>query len=227
MRQPSVARIDQYPARAQQKRAAAQAEPPRLALGDVLAVADGAAEVRIEGRDVQARRAPSCLIAPLSGDVALVSLCGSRDGRTDPVIIAILERAPQQPAVLHVPGASDVTVAAPALTLAASGRVGIQAEECRIEATRTTIRGRVLQLIADALSSVAARLSLSAGRMESSADTAAEVYGQRTSVVQGVETRSAGSLTIKVDHVMAVRTADALVAAQKDIRMDAERISLG
>ena len=229
MRQPSIARIDEHPARVQLIRGVAEPAPsgPRLTIAEVLGAEGAVAIVRVDGADLAARCAASCLLVPEPGDTALMCIGAPGDGLPAPVIVAIVARAPDLPATLAVPGASAVTVAADDLALTARRRVEIRGEECRIDATRTTIRGRALQLIADTLSGFAKRLSLVAGHMEASAGTASEVYGQRTSVVQGVESRSAGNLTIKVEQVMVVRAADALVAAQKDIRMDAERISLG
>ncbi len=145
-----------------------------------------------------ARVAVSCLLRPQPGDrVALTDL-----GRDEVYVHAILERESAQPANLQVPGAESITLSGPRLSLAASESLHVQ-----------SLQDIELAAAAGAVSIAAPHVAITA--VDSLVQSAKQWLA------------SVGACTLQVRSLMRLHGQQAIVTAEKDMKLDAERISVG
>jgi hypothetical protein len=167
------------------------------------------------GESITAAQAASCLLAPAIGDsVLLCEISG------EAYILAILQRDDTRIAEIAVPGAGKVKFAAaerleltaPAISIAA-GRFSVIAE-AMVQTGQSLASNfkRVVEIVVDK--------TIGARTVTTTAET-------RTSVIRDVEMLNAGSLIQNIDSVATQNSEIALVTARRDVRLDAERVSVG
>ena len=145
-----------------------------------------------------AQQALSCLIRPEVGDHVLAATC--KDDK--PYILHILYRSNLQHAQLSVPGAQQLCIAQDQVVLRAKDSISLNA-------------------LADIdISAATGVLSLNAGSLfttvsESLVQNARQFIGQ------------AEHYLLEVKQLLRLHGQQALITAEKDIKVDAERISMG
>ncbi|MBB3457505.1 hypothetical protein FHT86_005823 [Rhizobium sp. BK313] len=167
------------------------------------------------GESVHARQAASCLLAPAIGDRVLLCMIG---GET--YILAVLERESQHAAEISVPGARKVTISAgeklelnaPSMSLAARQLTLLARNMAQTGQFLTSNFKTIVETVVD--KTIGAR----------SLTTKAEI---RTAIITEVEMLNAGTLVQNIDTVATQNSEIALVTAQRDVRLDAERVSVG
>jgi len=165
-------------------------------------------------RRITARRATSCLVEPVPGD--LLAAIDTADGC---YVTAVLDRPSEAGAVLSVPGTASATLAQPELK--------IVCETLAVEAGRADLRTRLAQVAGQTLSAVAERLDLVARVLRRTADQEFSHAKVATRNVEGVETVSAGELMLEGRSVLAQRAGIILLDAREDVRVNGERITMG
>lgn len=145
-----------------------------------------------------ARIAVSCLLRPQGGDrVALTEL-----NRGEVFVHAILERDRTQPADLQVPGAESITLAARRLVLAASDSLQVH-----------SLRDIEVAAAAGVVSIAAPHITVTA--VESLIQTAKQCL------------MTVGAYALQVRSLLRLHGQQAIMTAEKDMKIDAERISVG
>jgi|SRR3990167_3083668 len=145
-----------------------------------------------------AQQALSCLIRPEVGDHVLAAACGNNT----PYILHILYRNNLQHAQLSVPGAQRLCINQPQLVLSANDSISLNA-------------------LADIeISAATGVLSLNARNLFTSVSE---------SLVQNVRhfVGQAEHYLLEVKQLLGLHGQQVLVTAEKDVKVDAERISMG
>jgi len=144
-----------------------------------------------------ARQAVSCLVGPAPGDRVLLFL-GSDGART---IVHVLDRPGSTEARLSVPGAESLTLAAPNVSLQAGEQLTLASDQ------------RMEIVAPDLISLTARRLQLTV--LDDLIQTARHVVSRCEHFVQ--EARG----------LLRMHGRQAIVTADEDVRVDAQRISMG
>jgi Protein of unknown function (DUF3540) len=144
------------------------------------------------------RVAASCLLQPQCGDrVVLIEIAGG-----EAFVHAILERDAAQPANLQIPGAQRVTLSARNLMLAASDSL----QMCSLRDIEIAAAAGVVGITAPHVTVTA---------VESIIQSAKQYLA------------SIGTYALQVSGLIRMHGQQAIVTAQQDIKIDAERISVG
>lgn len=145
-----------------------------------------------------ARQALSCLVQPQQGDRALVAAC--RQGEN--YIVHLLARAAAAPALLGVPGAGAVTWRQARIALCASERLALQSlRDAELSAATGTLALNARNLFAGVTDSL--------------------VQNARDMVV------NAEHYLLQAGRLLRLHGRQASITADSDVKVDAERISLG
>jgi hypothetical protein len=179
----------------------------------------------------RAVRAQSCLIEPECGDVVLVC-CGVP--QTASYIIAVLVRAAPCSASMVLPGGvaleteeGALRVVGRSVALHASERIALQAACVDMDAIRGDVRFSRLnmsvqhvQAALGVVSSVAQQVTSTVGRL---------IQKARDSVrwVEGLDETRAGRMRVQVDERLRITARNASLLAEKQVKIDGEKIDLG
>jgi hypothetical protein len=168
-----------------------------------------------DGTRVHASQATSCLLAPAIGDRVLVC----RDG-DEAFVLAVLTRKQAFAAEISVPNADTISIKA--------------VKEITFEAPFLRLTARNLSLFCDhvlemgtAMTRNFRRIVESVGEMSVKAQSISTHTENRTAVVTGTDMLRAKSLVESIEGVATQTSEIALVTARRDVRLDAERVSLG
>jgi hypothetical protein len=199
--------------------------------GRILSVENNLCEVHADSGHLHARRAVSCLLAPVPGDLVLLAT----NARGVSYVLAILEREPGAPSRLEVSG--DLELAAPAgrLTLAAqegvdlvsaqevsitSGSLRLHAVDAEAVIERLSLIGsyvradvETVKLLAESLDGVLDRLSIHARR------------AYRT--VEGLDQVKAEQIDYAAEKTASLRGDNTLVTATELVKVDGAQIHVG
>jgi hypothetical protein len=145
-----------------------------------------------------ARQAASCLVAPELGDRVLVAACRQNDN----YIVHLLARQCAESAFVGVPGAQQLTLRQPRIALCASERLALHS-------------ARDVELTA-----AAGTLSLSARNLF--ATVAESLVQNARQYVGNVE-----HYLLQARQILRLHGKQASITAEHDVKVDAERISLG
>ena len=191
------------------------------------------AQVMVEAEDgpCPARRAASCLIAPLPGDLALLT----RTELGECYLLAVLESAQPGPARLEATG--DLDISAPCGSLGISARDGL-AIETPAKATATTGElevnagsGRLcfggLALAAGSLRAQFDRARLAAQTLEQACGRVIANLRSRITRVEGLDQLEAATIRQRAEDLISQESRYALVSAEEDIKVDGAMIHLG
>lgn len=167
------------------------------------------------GEELFARQAGSCLLAPAIGDRVLVYHC---DDET--YVLAVLERDSANIAEISVPGASSLRI---------DGNEGVELNAGVIRLTTRTFR-----ILADTVTQSSEIFTVNARRMvETIIDKFAAARSLTTKAetrcaeIEKVDTVSAGTLVQNIDSVATQNSEISMITAKRDVRLDAERVSVG
>ncbi|MDE1991698.1 MAG: DUF3540 domain-containing protein [Rhizobiaceae bacterium] len=167
------------------------------------------------GASVHARQAASCLLAPAIGDRVLVCMIGG-----EAYILAVLERENQHGAEISVPGARQITISA-------AEKLELNAPSMSLAARQLTLLARNMAQAGQALTSNFKSVVETVVDKTIGARTLTTKAEMRTAIISEVEMLNAGTLVQNIDTVATQNSEIALVTAQRDVRLDAERVSVG
>lgn len=194
-----------------------------LAVGTVTGCHSSHLTITMSGAEVDAQRALSCLIAPEVGDVVLAA---SSTGRH--FILSVLERHELQRVELSVPAAgATLSLAAGEIELSGATRISQTAPDIRLEANAIGLFGRSVSLVGNLLTYLADRLHSSVSQQTIVADHVATKARNRVTVVDGTDIQKIGVLSQSIHNTATISADSAIMTARKDMRIDAERISMG
>lgn len=171
--------------------------------------------IATESGSLETVTAASCLLVPAEGDRVLAT----RLAHGEAFILAVLSRRAEADAVLRVPGAERVHLAAPALRLTA--------EDIAARAKRISVRGDEVSLLARTGEAVIANAKLGAQHLCVTAETLLQRAGTAIRKVRGLDSQHAGTRMDTVETSLTIKTVHGSITAQKNLRIDAEQICAG
>lgn len=179
----------------------------------------------------RAGRAFSCFVEPMQGDIVLFSIDAQRQCH----ILSILERPGNDAASLVFPG--DVTLSANQgqLNLNARQGVAISADEnISMASEEYTLLAKKGMVSVDQLNAIGTSLVSKIRNVRTIADTLETIAGHlvqklRNSFrqVECVDQSQSRDRISTVKNLYSMRSKQAAILAEKDIKMDAERIHMG
>lgn len=197
--------------------------------GVVTTVVDDDVAVSHEGRSTLARRAASCLLAPLAGDTVLVARAGGRA-----YVLAVLERESSERAVevegdLHLRSRHGaVTIEAErALRLRTPGTLGVAGKTLTLAAEQASWVAGQIRVLSEHLALESTRIRQVASFSEVVAESIKETLGRSYRTIRESEHVDAGSLTLSVRNMLRSHADTAIVTAKKLIKLDGDQIHLG
>src|SRR5262249_51725410 len=150
------------------------------------------------------------------GDLVLLHVSGD-----EAYILAVLERPAGHAAEIAVPGAT-------AMTVRSSGSLDVEAERIGLRATNEIdIVGRALRQTGDFLFSHFRRIAETVVDRTLRARTVTTHADTRTSLISEAEVLNTATLVQTVDGVSTQTSEITMVTARRDVRLDAERVSVG
>ncbi len=211
------------------ERAEARADDPRLCAATVLCAASGRYLLSAPNGQIDAERAASCLIEPLTGDRVLVA---EADGAA--FVLAVLRRDETLPARVELPAGLEVRaphgrvlLAGEQLELAASASAALTTPKIELSA----LEGK---FFVDKLTMLGARLDAEIGKLSAmvdTVDTVADRIRQRCQryyrFVTGLDQVRAGTIEMKAEGHARVHAYDAVVTADKLVKIDGSQIHMG
>ena len=194
-----------------------------LSVGRIVAKS-GALVVAVAGGERPARVAASCLLIPELGDAVLIAAGVA----AETYVLAVLERPGAAPAVV------SASVPSPHMRIEARQLALNGEEEVTLAAPRTTFRTGTFTVMADVLT-FAARLMTqalehfrgSARSHETVSTDLAIKAARRTTLVEETDVLEAGTLVQTIATAAVTSAQSAVVAAQQDLRLDGERVTVG
>lgn len=202
--------------------------------GRVLGIEARTLTIESGGRRYQAKRAVSCLVDPLVGDLVLVAV-GDDDGAGH--VLAVLERpeATRAGSTLSVEGDLTLKTATGRVQIAAQEGVDIvTAKDARVVAGSVTVSASQGSLMVEAISVVGSVLKAEVDRVKVVGRALDHVFDRFTQRVKASyrTVEELDRLRAKnIDHVaegtMKVHAREAVVTADGLVKMDAEQIHLG
>lgn len=218
------------PASHRETAASAGAEPaayPMLAEARVNAVVteSGHALCLVDGAGWRgaASRATSCLLEPVAGDTVLVS----RGPGDRAFVLAVLEREAAVPATLSVGAGDALELRGEAVEVRGARAIRLGTERFSLDASEGVLRAGTFQLVGSAVSGVVGTLDLVGRKLQSVAEVIQQSAGAYMRVSRTADTVRAEHMTRKAEKVMVLESQQALVSARSDVRIGAERISMG
>jgi hypothetical protein len=194
-------------------------------IGDVFSV-------RVGGATIVARRAASCLLEPGPGDQVLVALSDRAS-----FVLAVLVQAPRPTpgGVLSLEG--DVTlrsrqgkvaiVANEGIHITSASEIGLNAPDLNIRSLKTTIFSESLSYIGRRIDTEVERIKLAARAIDSAVDRVSARVKRSFRTVEEMEQVRAKELDIVVEGNASIHGENALVSADKLVKVDGEQVHLG
>lgn len=200
-----------------------------LFCGVVTAVLDGDVAVTHEGRATLARRAASCLLSPLAGDVVLVARTSAGT-----YVLAVLDRDSSERAI-EVDGdlalrsrRGAVTVEAEReLRLRTRGSLGAAAKTLTLAAEQASWVAASVRVLSEHLTLESSRIKQVASFAEVVVDSVKETLGRSSRTIRESEHVDAGSMTLSVRNLLRSHADTAIATARKLIKLDGDQIHLG
>jgi len=167
-----------------------------------------------------ASRAASCLVQPEAGDTVLLLAAEGREF----TVLNVLERASRSG--LSIAHEDGIILRGPTLSLIAEEALQVRAPHADLEITTLNLRSAAATLVAKAASALVETLRTVATRIEQTSQSLLIQATHRTAVIDGVDTLDARAANSRIETLV-IQTNAAVVTAEQDIRIDAERIALG
>ncbi|AOR65418.1 DUF3540 domain-containing protein [Pectobacterium wasabiae] len=188
--------------------------PPVQASGVVThCFADGSLTVEYEGRGWHCRRAASCVIAPQTGDMVIVT-------RTENQIwlLVVLERANPQKAELNVPGDLHIHSAGELSFSSAALRVSADQGDCHISD---------MNYSGEKLSAWVSLSRIVGKRAESVWQTITQISHNLRRTTRNTEQVRAGQLDMKADDYARLHAHNMVITSKAITKVDSEQIHMG
>lgn len=193
------------------------AAAPAIALqyGKVLErLPDGRLSCETAAGDVKADRAAACLISPGPGDLALLSV----DDFGRAWVLSVLARADDGPASLAFEHGLNL-IAGPELQLVA-GKVGLHAGEAEVCVPKLSYFGSFVEAQVE-------RIKLFGETCDSVFERVSQRVQRSYRWVAELDQLHAGHLNYLVKKLMSLRGQYTVMTAEKDVRIDGDKILMG
>ena len=187
--------------------------------------------VKTEDAQIIARRAVSCLVKPAVGDTVLLYT----DTRGQAYILSILERMQNSSTRLSVDNElviestrNSITLAAHAsINLAASEKTAIYGKDVSIAAQNGLFQFSRADIVSDTTTMHTKTGRLYAETVETVAHTLTQRLQNCFRFVDTLDQLKAGNLVQSVRKLMSLKTRQAVILAEQDVKIDGERIHMG
>jgi hypothetical protein len=186
-------------------------------------------QVETHGGTIAAKMAASCLLQPQPGDQVLVSCAPA-----ETFILAVLNRM-ENDFILNFPG--NTTINSPEGQLKLQARedlqltslkdISIQAPKVNTVAKEQLLITEEIKLMSDKAHVNVTEVSLIAKNVITAFDQLTQHAKNVMRVVENMETLQIGHLVKHIKKTLTIRTGQAVISAEKDMRLDAERIHMG
>lgn len=198
--------------------------------GEVTQAAGAALSVRAGASVLRARRAASCLLAPLVGDKVL--LVTDQD---EAYVLAVLERAQPNQATLELPGDTEIRTAGGRLRLSARDGIGMEtASDVSLLATRlnvSAVQGEVLvnslSFTGDLLRGCIDRIKLVGRSFDSVLDRYCQRVGRSYRHVDEIDQVKASQMYYEAKNTFSLHSKNTVMTADELVKVDAEQIHMG
>lgn len=175
--------------------------------------------------------ASACLLQPEPGDLVLLCRTPSPGAGGEPDrwwLLSVLQRGqPEALATLSVPGADEIVLKAPKLSLATPGCLHVAAGDVAVRALKTSVHSESVQVVMATGHVVARQLTRMAHAFHSLADTVTEHCRTRVTVVDEVNSTQAGTELVESKDAMLLKGGQVMVDAEKTVRIDGKHILMG
>lgn len=170
--------------------------------------------LEIDGESKAGRQAASCLLALRPGDLVLCALTPRVT-----YVLHVLERAEAGPACLSAPDARALVLK--------QEHIAIEAEELSASAGRTRVRSADIRVVAKTVAAVSESVSLVAEWIKRVAGRETVSVADAVHTARGTYTVQAESILQEASAIMSARSELTVIDAKSDVRVNAERISMG
>lgn len=198
--------------------------------GRVVRAAGGAFVVASGGAEVEARRAVSCLVEPVPGDVVLVSVLPERGA----YILAVLEREGRDVRValdgdlqVKLPSGRFVVGAAEGVTFASGKEVRVVAGEVNVNTRLGRVLVESLSYLGTAVQAEIDRVKVKAAALDTSVERVIERLRRVYRFVEEFEQLRAERVDYVAKKNMSLRGENTLVTAEELVKLDGAQIHLG
>lgn len=198
--------------------------------GRVVRAAGGAFVVACASGEVEARRAVSCMVEPIAGDVVLVSMLPERGA----YVLAVLERQGSDVSVvldgdLHVklPSGRFVLGAAEGVSFASGKEVGVVAGEVKVNARLGSVFVESLSYLGAAVQAEIERAKVKAAALDASVERVIQRVKRMYRFVDEFEQLRAERVDYVAKKNMSLRGENTLVTAEELVKLDGAQIHLG
>jgi len=201
-----------------------------LEYGTVKLAEGGAFTVAAESGVVTAKRSFSCLVEPLPGDMVLVSRAASGC-----YILAILERYGDQHACLAFNGDADLRLKQGRLRVAAQEGIdlvtakdtALVSPELSVNSVQAEVNVQHLSFFGTFLQGQIERIKLIGQACDSIFERVSQRVKRSYRWVDELEQVKAGQLNYLVKKLMSLRGKYSVLTAEKDMRIDGDKILMG
>ncbi|WP_437309836.1 DUF3540 domain-containing protein [Sorangium sp. So ce388] len=198
--------------------------------GRVVRAAGGAFVVASGATEIEARRAVSCMVEPMAGDVVLVSALPERGA----YILAVLERQGSDVSVvlegdLHVklPSGRFVVGAAEGVTFASGKEVAVVAGEVKVNARRGSVLVESLSYLGTAVQAEIEKAKIKAAAFDASVERVVQRAKRVYRFVEEIEQLRAERVDYVAKKNISLRGENTLVTAEELVKLDGAQIHLG
>jgi len=194
---------------------------PVLRFGTTLSSTPGIVVATAEG-PATATRAASCLLAPEPGDTVLLCTAGP-----DTFVLSVLVRA--QPSALAITPAdcAELVVGAEVVRLAAGRELQAAAPSVSVHTRTVSLVADVATLLGRLMTVAGKRLRTTVEALETAAAAQSSKVGTRVSIVDGADVQEAADVSQRVTGTLTTHAGVVVLTAATDIRLDAQRVSVG
>ncbi len=198
---------------------------PEVLLAEAVVVrveGEGAVLLEAGSRTVTARLAFDLLVAPEPGDRVL--FCERADERH---VLRILARVGGERTLRVGRAERDLHLAGRTVTAEAAERLSLVAPVAHVATGAFSVVARLCTLVGERLAETFRRRDETTGERVVVTDCQREHHGQRHVHVEGIDDLAADTKVERVEGVAFLRSASVVTTAEDDIRMDAERVTMG
>lgn len=169
------------------------------------------------------RRAVSCLVNPVQGDLVLIS----RIGPGHAYITAVLERESAKQTETTLAFEGDVTLSSPGAIQLASDSAHLVNRHFKLSSQKVSLATGELEAVSEKASLHTSQIRLFSKAIDVVAERMTRHLKSLISIVKGAEVRQADTLTEEVKDVHLQRDRQTVMNTRKDLQMNAERIHMG
>ncbi len=200
--------------------------------GTVIRSEQGALVIETETREVRARRATSCLLEPVPGDLVLIA---AMDGSAQAYVLAVLEREAGAPATLVADGDLDIKLPSGSFGVAASEGVRMVARKevtvvsgaVHVNAVEGSVALERLSFLSKFIRAEVGRAKIFGETVDSVLDRVSQRLKRSYRVVEECDHVRAEQIDYAAKKRLSLHGEHALVTAQHLAKIEGDQIHLG